>query len=94
MGDHYMIPLVGYPCFKIINQWEETMIIEKYSEHAAAEYQCNVNEFISTGEGRKLTRLKNLQIRTKYPEVGQWYQHLDEAGRERVHRFLIKNYGE
>ena len=70
------------------------MVIEKYYNHAAAEYFCNVDEFISTGEGRKLTRLQNLKIRTQYPEVEQWYKHLDEAGRERVNRFLIENYGE
>lgn len=70
------------------------MAIEKYYNHAAAEYLCNVDEFISAGEGRKLTRLQNLKIRTQYPEVEQWYKHLDEAGRERVNRFLIKNYGE
>jgi hypothetical protein len=70
------------------------MVIEKYYKHAAAEYFCNVDEFISTGEGRKLTRLQNLKIRTQYPEVEQWYKHLDENGRERVNRFLIENYGE
>jgi hypothetical protein len=45
----------------------------KYYNHAAAEYLCNVDEFISTGECRKLTRLQNLKIRTQYPEVEQWY---------------------
>lgn len=70
------------------------MAIEKYYKHAAAEYLCNVDEFINTGEGRKLTRLQNLKIRTQYPEVEHWYKHLDEAGRERVNRFLIKKYGE
>ncbi|MFW2364857.1 MAG: hypothetical protein ACN4GW_00440 [Desulforhopalus sp.] len=70
------------------------MGIEKYYKKAAAEYLCNVNTFISTGEGRKVTRLKNLQIRTKYPKVEQWYKSLDEAGRARVDRFLIENYGE
>lgn len=70
------------------------MVLEKYYKKAAAEYLCNVNEFICTGEGRKLTRLQNLQIRTKYPKVEQWYKHLGEAGRERVDRFLVENYGE
>lgn len=70
------------------------MVMEKYYKQAAAEYFCNVDEFINTGQGRKLTRLQNLKIRTKYPKVEQWYKSLDEAGRKRVNRFLIKNYGE
>ena len=69
------------------------MMTEKYHRDAAAEYLCNVNEFIMTGEGRKLTRLQNLQIRTKYPKVEQWYKHLDENGRGRVDRFLAERYG-
>jgi hypothetical protein len=69
------------------------MMIEKYPEHAAAEYLCNVNVFICIGEGRKLTRLQNLQVRTKYPKVEQWYMHLDEDGRKRVDGFLIGKYG-
>ena len=68
------------------------MVIEKYYKHAAAEYFCNVDEFISTGEGCKLTRLKNLQIRTKYPKVEQWYRSLDEVGRRRVDCFLLEKY--
>ena len=55
------------------------MAIEKYYKHAAAEYLCNVGEFISAGEGRKLTRLQNLQIRTKYPKVEQWYKALNDG---------------
>jgi hypothetical protein len=70
------------------------MVIEKYCKQASAEYLCNVDEIISTGQGRKLTRLQNLKIRTKYPEVEQWYKSLNEAGRKRVDRFLIENYGE
>ncbi len=68
------------------------MTIEKHYKHAAAEYFCNVDEFISTGEGRKLSRLQNLKIRTKYPKVDQWYRHLDEAGRNRVDHFLVERY--
>ena len=29
------------------------MVIERFYNCAAAEYQCNVHEFISTGEGRE-----------------------------------------
>jgi hypothetical protein len=49
------------------------MVIEKFHNQADTEYQCNVHEFISTGEGRELTRLENKHIRIKYPEVGQGY---------------------
>lgn len=70
------------------------MVIEKFHKHVAAEYLCNVDEFINTGQGRKLTRLQNLKIRTKYPKVEQWYKSLDDAGRERVNRFLVEKYGE
>jgi hypothetical protein len=73
--------------------WRHEFMIEKYYEHAAAEYFCNVDEFISTGEGRKLTRLKNLQIRTKHPKVEQWYGSLDEAGQGRMDRFLLDKHG-
>jgi len=66
------------------------MMTEKYHRDAAAEYLCNVNEFIMTGEGRKLTRLQNLQVRTKYPKVEQWYQHMDENGKKRVDSFLAE----
>jgi hypothetical protein len=70
------------------------MLIEKYYKHASAEYFCNVNEFINTGQGRKLTRLQNLMVRTKYPKVDQWYKSLNEAGQERVDRFLLAKYCE
>jgi hypothetical protein len=69
------------------------MLIEKYYKHASAEYFCNVNEFINTGQGRKLTRLQNLKIRTKYPKVEQWHKSLNDAGRERIDRSLVENYG-
>ena len=69
------------------------MIIEKFYKHAAAEYYCNVNEFINTGEGRELTRLQNLHVRTKYPKVEQWYNSLDQEGRRRIDSFLLENYG-
>ncbi len=59
------------------------MAFRKFYEQAVAEYFCNVDEFISTGEGRGLTRLENLHIRTKYPEVEQWYDSLDRNGRQR-----------
>ena len=70
------------------------MLIEKYFKHASAEYFCNVNEFINTGQGRKLTRLQNLMVRTKYPKVDQWYKSLNEAGQERVDLFLLAKYSE
>ena len=66
------------------------MVMEKFYQHAEAVYFCNVHEFICTGEGRELSRLQNLMIRTKYPKVEQWYRSLDEAGRGRVDRFLQK----
>jgi hypothetical protein len=70
------------------------MVIEKHYKQAAAEYFCNVDEFVSTGEGRKLSRLQNLMVRTKYPKVEQWYKSLNEAGRERIDRFLFQKYGD
>lgn len=60
------------------------MIAKKFYDQAAAAYLCNVDEFISTGEGRALTRLENLRVRTKYPEVELWYDSLDREGRQRV----------
>jgi hypothetical protein len=35
--------------------WRDTMVLEKYYRKAAAEYFCNVDEFIRIGEGHKLT---------------------------------------
>jgi len=75
-----MIPLAGYDRCQTINP-EEEMIIEKFYDLAAAEYYCNVCEFIGNGEGRELTRLHNLHIRTKYPKVELWYDSLDQAGK-------------
>ncbi len=59
------------------------MVIEKFHNQADTEYQCNVHEFISTSERRELTRLENKHIWITYPEVGQWYESLDEEGKER-----------
>jgi hypothetical protein len=44
-------------------------VLKKFYQHAEAAYFCNVQEFICTGEGRELSRLENLRIRTRYPEV-------------------------
>ena len=40
-----------------------------------------MHEVIRAGEGQDLTPLENMHIRIKYPEVGQWYESLDEAGK-------------
>jgi hypothetical protein len=45
------------------------MVLKKFYQHAEAAYFCNIQEFIYTGEGRELSRLENLRIRTRYPEV-------------------------
>jgi hypothetical protein len=55
-------------------------ILQKYYQQAAAEYYGNVTEFIGTGEGRELTRLETLRIRTKYPAVEDWYESLNLKG--------------
>jgi len=46
------------------------MVIERFYNQAAAEYQCNVHEFIDVGEERELKRLENLDIRIAYLGVG------------------------
>lgn len=65
-------------------------MLQKYYQQAAAEYYGNVTEFIGTGEGRELTRLENLRIRTRYPEVEDWYESLDQAGKRRVTNYLAR----
>lgn len=69
------------------------MDIKKYHRQAKAEYLCNVYEFISVGEGRELNQLENMHVRIKYPEVLDWYDSLDNGGKQRVYRFLAENYG-
>ncbi len=66
------------------------MLNEKYKTHAEASYLCNVYTFIGTGEGRKLSPLEVMHIKQKYPTVHEWYATLDQAGRQRVDRFLDK----
>jgi hypothetical protein len=66
------------------------MINEQYKIHAEASYLCNVYTFIGTGEGRKLSPLEVMHIKQKYPTVHEWYATLDQAGRQRVDRFLAK----
>ena len=56
----------------------DDFVLSIYS--VAAEYQCSGYEFISIGEGRELTRLENMYVRIKYPNVEQWYYNLDEEG--------------
>jgi hypothetical protein len=36
---------------------------------------------------------QNMDARIKYPEVEDWYDSLDEDGRQRVDQFLVENYG-
>jgi hypothetical protein len=66
------------------------MLNEKHKTHAEASYLCNVYTFIGTGEGRKLSALEVMHIKQKYPTVDEWYAALDQAGRQRVDRFLAK----
>jgi hypothetical protein len=66
------------------------MINEKHQTHAEASYLCNVYTFIGTGEGRKLSPLEVMHIKQKYPTVDEWYATLDQAGRQRIDRFLAK----
>jgi len=60
------------------------MIIGKLYNHAMADYYCNVNGFIKTGEGLELTRFQSLNVSRKYPKVEQWYKNLDLARRKRI----------
>jgi hypothetical protein len=46
------------------------MVTEKFYNCAPADCQCDVHEFISTGEGQELTRLENMHIRIAYLRVG------------------------
>jgi hypothetical protein len=48
------------------------MIIEKFHNLADAEYQCNVHEFISTGEGRELTQLENTHVSKLNSGMNVW----------------------
>jgi hypothetical protein len=48
------------------------MVIEKVHNQADTEYQCNVHEFISTGEGRELTRLENTHISKLNSGMNVW----------------------
>lgn len=67
-------------------------MIKKYYKYAYAEYGSNVYQFINTGEGRSTGPHENLKIRTKYPEVNEWYLHLDRAGKQRIDRYLVEKY--
>jgi hypothetical protein len=43
------------------------MVIESFYKQAAAEYQCNVREFISTGEGREFNTAGKYAYQDKIP---------------------------
>jgi hypothetical protein len=46
------------------------MVTERFYNCAPAGCRHGIHEFMSTGEGRELTRLENTQIRIAYLRVG------------------------
>jgi hypothetical protein len=63
------------------------MVIERFYSQANAEYQCNVHEFVSIGEGWELIRLEAMHIRIAYLEVEVWSGALDGAGKRWVDHY-------
>ncbi len=70
------------------------IILNQFHQDAAAEYLCNVYEFIGTGEGKKLTPHEVMHIKLKYIKVERWYEKLSPAGKRRVDVYLLQRYGE
>ena len=52
------------------------MIPERFIRTAEAEYFCNVSEFISLGEGKKVSPRKVCAIKMKHRGVQDWFEQL------------------
>jgi hypothetical protein len=59
------------------------MVTERFYNCTAVDCKCNVHEFISTGEGRELTRLENTHISKLNSGMNVWMGR----GKQRVDRY-------
>jgi len=69
------------------------IVLNQFYNHAAAEYLCNVYEFIGMGEGRDLSPNEVMHIKRKFMQVERWYEKLTPAGKRRVDVYLLQRYG-
>lgn len=69
------------------------IVLKRFYDHAAAEYFCNVYEFIGTGEGKELSAREVCHIKIKHRKVEQWYGTLSPAMKRRVDVYLLQRYG-
>jgi hypothetical protein len=69
------------------------MSLKHHYHHAAAEYLCNVYDFIGIGEGKELSALEVMHIKLRYPKLEQWYGALQVDGKRRVECYLLRRYG-
>lgn len=90
---HYMIPLLGYIEAYDIKWGSYMIVLKQFHDHAAAEYLCNVYEFIGAGEGRDLSPNEVMHIKLKFIKVERWYEKLSPAGKRRVDVYLLQRYG-
>ncbi len=64
------------------------MIPKRFIRTAEAEYFCNVSEFISLGEGKRVSPREVCAIKMKHRGVLDWFEELDTIGQLRVVRYL------